>query len=81
MTGVLTGHLTSDEAAAHLGITRRTLYVLAERSTGFPHPQRIGRTLLWPQTDLDTWRAAHPARRKTRPNQAEIDSSEQENGH
>ncbi|WP_205650323.1 helix-turn-helix transcriptional regulator [Actinoplanes solisilvae] len=78
---MLPGYLTSDEAAAHLGITRRTLYVLAERSNGFPEPQRIGRTLLWSQDGLDTWRADHPARRKTCPQQTETSNTEQKNSH
>jgi prophage regulatory protein len=57
--------LTSDEAAAYLGITRRTLWNLMRRPDGgFPQPRKVGRTLLWRTTQLDAWRAQHPARRK-----------------
>jgi len=63
---MLDGYLTSDEAAAHLGIARRTLYNLAATRDDFPAPTRIGRTPLWPTDGLDTWRAKHPARRRTR---------------
>jgi predicted DNA-binding transcriptional regulator AlpA len=58
------GYLTSEEACARLGIAWRTLYNLAKRSQDFPQPVKIGRTLLWPADQLDTWRAAHPARQK-----------------
>lgn len=68
---MLNGHLTSDAAAAHLGIARRTLYNLAAHSDGFPEPVRVGRTLLWLTTGLDTWRTAHPARRKPARNEQE----------
>jgi predicted DNA-binding transcriptional regulator AlpA len=63
---MLDGYLNSDEAAAYLGITRRTLYNLAQTSQGFPQPLRVVRTLLWPIAALDAWRAQHPARRKRR---------------
>lgn len=56
--------LTSDQAAARLGITRRTLYNLAQSRDDFPQPTHIGRTPLWEPADLDAWRAKHPARRK-----------------
>lgn len=61
---MIDGYLTSDEAADRLGVTRRTLYNLAKDSPGFPKPTKIGRTLLWPIAGLDTWRAAHPPRRR-----------------
>lgn len=63
---MMDGYLTSDEAAARLGIARQTLYNLAATRDDFPEPVRIGRTLLWPTDGLDGWRAHHPARRKTR---------------
>lgn len=61
---MIEGHLTSDEAAARLGIARQTLYNLAQTREDFPVPKRIGRTLLWPVEGLDAWRERHPARRK-----------------
>lgn len=61
---VLDGYLTSDEAAAHLGIARQTLWGLAGTRDDFPEPVHIGRTPLWPVDGLDAWRALHPARRK-----------------
>ncbi len=61
---MLDGYMTSDEAAAHLGVARRTLYNLAAKSDGFPEPTRVGRTLMWPVAGLDDWRKTHPARRR-----------------
>ncbi|WBB94173.1 helix-turn-helix domain-containing protein [Verrucosispora sp. WMMC514] len=61
---MIDGHLTSDDAAARLGIARQTLYNLAQTRDDFPEPLRIGRTLLWPIAGLDAWREQHPARRK-----------------
>lgn len=58
----LTGYLTSDEAAERLGITRQSLYNLAQRSPDFPKPKRAGRTPMWPEEGLDEWRARHPKR-------------------
>ncbi|MFY1686516.1 helix-turn-helix transcriptional regulator [Plantactinospora sp. WMMB782] len=63
---MLEGHLTSDEAAVHLGIARQTLYNLAQTRDDFPAPLRVGRTLLWPVLGLDAWRERHPARRRHR---------------
>lgn len=62
--GMFDGYLTSDEAAAHLGIARQTLYNFAATSDDFPEPMHVGRTVLWPTKGLDAWRAKHPARRK-----------------
>ncbi|MCA1223562.1 helix-turn-helix transcriptional regulator [Streptomyces sp. 8L] len=63
----LTGYLTSDEAAAHLGINRQSLYNLAKQED-FPAPKKIGRTSLWPVRELDQWRERHPKRdRRDRP--------------
>ncbi|MEU7170298.1 helix-turn-helix domain-containing protein [Micromonospora tulbaghiae] len=61
---MIEGHLTTDDAAARLGIARQTLYNLAHTRDDFPKPLRIGRTLLWPAAGLDAWRRKHPARRK-----------------
>ncbi|GAA0719640.1 helix-turn-helix domain-containing protein [Dactylosporangium roseum] len=61
---MLEGFLTSDEAAAHLGIARQTLYNLAATRDDFPEPKRVGRTLLWSVAGLDEWRGKHPARKR-----------------
>ena len=58
------GYLTTEEAAARLGIKVASVYTFARRLDGFPQAVRIGRTLLWPEADVDAWRAAHPARRR-----------------
>lgn len=62
----LTDYLTSEEAAQRLGINRQSLYNLANRSTDFPKPKKIGRTSLWPKEQLDEWRAQHPKRQTTK---------------
>lgn len=58
----LTGYLTSDEAAERLGITRQSLYNVANRSPDFPKPKKVGRTPMWPEGEVDAWRAQHPKR-------------------
>ena len=58
----LTGYLTSDEAADRLGINRQSLYNLANRSPDFPKPKKVSRTSMWPEQELDEWRARHPKR-------------------
>lgn len=58
----LTGYLTSDEAAERLGINRQSLYNLANRSPDFPKPKKVGRTPMWPEEEVDAWRARHPKR-------------------
>lgn len=58
------GRLTSDESAARLGITRRTLFNLASTRDDFPTPIYVGRNPLWLAEHLDAWRANHPARKK-----------------
>lgn len=60
------GFLSTPEAARRLGVKVESVYTFARRLDGFPQPTRIGRTLLWPEKELDAWRAAHPAR-KPRP--------------
>lgn len=62
----LTGYLTSDEAAERLGIARQSLYNLANRSTDFPKPKKVGRTPMWHQEALDEWRTQHPKRQKNK---------------
>ena len=59
----LTGLLTTEEAAAYLGWeSREVLWVTANRDPTFPRPVKIGRASLYRVTELDAWRAAHPAR-------------------
>ncbi len=61
---MLTGHMTADQAAHHLGISRQTLYNL-HGTADFPEVLHIGRTPMYPVAGLDAWRAIHPARAKT----------------
>jgi len=57
--------LTSEEAAARLGISRQSLHNLTSTDPDFPPPaKRFGRTPLWSPADLDAWRERHPARKK-----------------
>lgn len=56
------GYLTSDNAAARLGINRQSLYNLASRAQDFPKPVKIGRASLWPTLEIDAWRTKHPKR-------------------
>jgi predicted DNA-binding transcriptional regulator AlpA len=58
------GYLTTEQAAARLGINRQSVYNLANRAPNFPKPVKVGRASLWPEADIDAWRAKHPARRK-----------------
>jgi predicted DNA-binding transcriptional regulator AlpA len=59
-----TGWVGADRAAEILGITRKSVYDYALRLTGFPQPERIGRTVLWREKDLLAWRKAHPSRKR-----------------
>jgi predicted DNA-binding transcriptional regulator AlpA len=61
------GFLSTEQAAERLGIEVASVYTFARRLEGFPQPTRIGRTLLWPEAELDAWRAAHPARKRSTP--------------
>lgn len=59
--------MTAAEAAAHLGVSKTTVYTnhRDREKTGFPQPARyIGRTPVWTAEQLDQWRKAHPARRR-----------------
>lgn len=56
------GYLTTEQAAARLGINRQSVYNLANRAPDFPKPVKIGRASLWPEAELDAWRVKHPAR-------------------
>lgn len=58
------GYLTSDQVAARLGINRQSVYNLVNRVANFPKPTKIGRTSLWPEAEVNEWRAKHPARRR-----------------
>ena len=58
------GFLSTDQAADRLGVKVASVYTFARRLKGFPQPVKVGRTLLWPEKELDAWRAAHPARRR-----------------
>ncbi|MFI6682323.1 IS200/IS605 family transposase [Streptomyces sp. NPDC050485] len=56
--------LTPTQAADHLGVSVQAVYVLNSRpQNGFPEPERIGRTPTWLPSELDTWRAEHPAKK------------------
>lgn len=58
------GYLTTAQAAGRLGVNPQSVYNLASSSDDFPKPVKVGRTSLWPEKEIDAWRAAHPARRK-----------------
>jgi len=58
------GFLSTEQAAERLGVKVASVYTFARRLEGFPQPTRIGRTLLWPQAEIDAWRVRHPARRR-----------------
>lgn len=51
------GALRIDEAAAYVGLNRITLYRLVNRCEG-PKVVRIGRRVLFRQSDLDAWIAS-----------------------
>jgi predicted DNA-binding transcriptional regulator AlpA len=58
------GFLTTTETASRLGVKVESVYTFARRLDGFPQPTRVGRTLLWPEAEVDAWRAEHPARKR-----------------
>lgn len=62
---MIEGYLTADQAAAHLGISTRTVYNLSSSSDDFPNATHVNRTPMWPVAGLDEWRANHPARQKS----------------
>ncbi len=58
------GFLSTAEVAERLDIKVESVYTFARRLEGFPEPKRVGRTLLWPEEQVDAWRAKHPARKR-----------------
>jgi predicted DNA-binding transcriptional regulator AlpA len=58
------GYLSTEQAAERLGIKVASVYTFARRLDGFPQPTRLGRTLLWPEAEVNAWRSAHPARKR-----------------
>lgn len=58
------GFLSTTEAAERLGVKVESVYTFARRLEGFPQPTKVGRTLLWPEAEIDAWRARHPARKR-----------------
>jgi predicted DNA-binding transcriptional regulator AlpA len=58
------GFISTDHAAEVLGIKIESVYTFARRLDGFPQPTKIGRTLLWPEAEINAWRKEHPARRR-----------------
>lgn len=57
------GFLSTSAAAERLGIKVESVYTFARRLDGFPQPTKVGRTLLWPEAEIDAWRAQHPTRK------------------
>lgn len=58
------GFLSTAEVAERLNVKVESVYTFARRLDGFPQPTKVGRTLLWPTTEVDAWRAEHPARKR-----------------
>ena len=58
------GYVRREAAAARLGIGIQTFDNQRRQSPDFPKPDYLGRTPLWKVTELDEWRAKHPARKK-----------------
>jgi predicted DNA-binding transcriptional regulator AlpA len=58
------GFLSTAEVAERLDIKAESVYTFARRLDGFPQPAKVGRTLLWPEAEIDAWRAKHPARKR-----------------
>lgn len=61
------GYLTTDQAAARLGVNAQSVFNYAHRDPDFPEPVKVGRASLWPVDQLDAWRKEHPARRRSAP--------------
>lgn len=59
-------YLTADEAAEVLGIARRSVYYYESYVDGFPQAIRVGRTPMWNRKEIDAWRKAHPARKRSK---------------
>lgn len=58
------GFLSTAEVAERLGVKVESVYTFARHYVDFPEPTKVGRTLLWPEAEIDAWRAKHPARKR-----------------
>ncbi|MFM9635978.1 helix-turn-helix transcriptional regulator [Streptomyces turgidiscabies] len=58
------GFLSTADVAERLDVKVESVYTFARRLEGFPQPTKVGRTLLWPEAEIDEWRAKHPARKR-----------------
>ena len=56
----LEGYLDARQTADYLGIRVESVSTYLHRFDDFPEPIRVGRGLLFKQTDLDAWRERHP---------------------
>lgn len=59
----LDGYVSTERAAEVLGVKVASVYLYVRRLDGFPQPTKVGRTLLFRETDLIAWRASHPSRK------------------
>ncbi|MER0445606.1 transposase [Streptomyces sp. Edi4] len=67
--------LIPTQAAERLGVSVQAIYVLNSRpNNGFPEPEHIGRTPTWLASELDAWRAEHPAKGRRRRPQRRIET-------
>ena len=64
VTTNIEGFLSTAEAAERLGVKVESIYTFARRLQGFPQPTKVGRTLLWPEGEIDAWRTKHPTRKR-----------------
>jgi prophage regulatory protein len=60
---VIDGYVPTERAAEILGVKRESVWDYVRRLPGFPQPTKIGRTLLFEETELREWRLRHPARK------------------
>jgi len=64
LTMNIPGMVTTEQAAEVLGVKKESIYIYVRRLDGFPQPLKVGRTLLFNEEALKSWRAEHPARRR-----------------